>query len=139
MRRTTRAERRAEMAAGVERTPLRTYPKSIEAACYNHVRLALKRFGAPLRVGLPRHRGLEMILEDDLWLCVDAAREDTPVLAWFDFESRGRSALHAPVPCRLDLYHIHAGLVMGTALEALHEALREQLAPAAEGGTDAPR
>ncbi|BAU49992.1 hypothetical protein SVA_3456 [Sulfurifustis variabilis] len=121
------------MAAGVERTPLRTYPKQIDAACYNHVRLALLRFGAPLRVGLPRHRGLEVILDDDLWLCVDAAREDTPVLAWFDFETRGRSSLHAPVACRLDVYHVHAGLVMGTTLDALTDALRLRLAAAAQG------
>lgn len=126
------------MAAGVERTPLRTYPKHIEAACYNHVRLALRRFGAPLRLGLPRHRGLEIILEDDLWLCVDAAREDTPVLAWFDFATRGRASLHTPVPCRLELYHVHAGLVMGTALEALNEALRLRLAPDHQGESDAP-
>lgn len=127
------------MAGGFERAALRTYPKQIEAACYNHARLALLRFGSPLRVGLPRHRGLEVILEDDLWLCVDATREDAPVLAWFDFATRGRAALHAPVPCQLELYHVHAGLVMGTALEALDEALRLRLAPAAQGGNDAPR
>ena len=59
-------------------TALRTMPKSIEASVYNHVRLALRRLGFPLRVPVPGHRGLEIILDDRIWLCVDANAEESP-------------------------------------------------------------
>jgi hypothetical protein len=117
------------MHATRELIPLRTLPERIEAACYNQARLALARFGRPLRVALPRHRGLEVILDDARWLCVDAWRDELPVLAWRAFQARGRAALHEPVDCRLELYHAHAGLLMGTALEALDAALRDRIAP----------
>jgi len=104
---------------------LRTLPKTIEASVYNHVRLALRRLGSPLRVAVPGHRGLEIILESRVWMCVDANAEDQPVMAWLDFGNRGRDNLQAPVSCTLELYHSCAGLVMGSALDALNEALSE--------------
>jgi hypothetical protein len=109
---------------GVE--PLRTFPKRIEAACYNRARLALHRIAKPLRLALSEHRGLEVILDDDCWLVVDTLNNDQLILAWTQFEQH-RSALHEPVACVLHLYHVHAGLVMGTALEDLDRALTEQL------------
>jgi hypothetical protein len=122
-----------------ELRPLRSLPKRLEAVCYNRVRLALRRLGRPLRVPLPRHRGLEAILDNDAWVCVDTTRDDLPVLAWRAFGTQGRGGLHEPVDCRLDLYHFHAGLVMGSALDALDTALRELLAPpaGAPAGDDA--
>ncbi len=106
---------------------LRTMPKSIEASIYNHVRLALLRLGCPLRVGLSGHRGLEVILDHQTWLCVDANAEDQPVMAWLDFAVQHRDNLHEPVACTLELYHHCAGLVMGSALDSLNEALTERL------------
>ena len=109
--------------------PLRVMQKTIEAACYNHVRLALRRLGNPLRIDLPDHRGLHIILGDHLWLCVDRTRDDQPIMAWLDFDTRKRNqALHEPVPCQLRLYHVHAGLVMGSTLDALYQSLLKQLA-----------
>lgn len=108
-------------------TALRTMPKTIEASVYNHVRLALRRLGSPLRIAVPEHRGLEIILDDHLWLCVDVNADDQPVMAWLDFASHGRDDLQAPVPCALELYHRFAGLVMGSVLDALDEALAERL------------
>lgn len=107
--------------------PLRSLPKQVEAFCFNQVCLALRRIGKPLRLALPRHKTLEIVLYEDGWLCVDAARDDLPVLAWYGFEVHGRETLHEPIVCRLDLYHIHAGLVMGTVLDALQDALKERL------------
>jgi hypothetical protein len=127
--------------AGVRELPaLRSFPKRLEASCYNRVRLALGRFGRPLRLPLPQHRGLEAILDDDAWVCVDTTCDDLPVLAWLAFAVRGRSSLHEPVDCRLELYHWHAGLIMGTALEALDEALKARLAPPSPAlvGDDTP-
>jgi hypothetical protein len=127
------------MTAKREFQPLRSLPKRLEAAYYNRVRLALSRLGRPLRVALPQHRGLEAILDNDAWVCVDTTRDDLPVLAWRAFGTRVRESLHEPVDCRLELYHWHAGLIMGTALEALDTALRARLAlpSPAPGGCDA--
>jgi hypothetical protein len=102
---------------------LHSLSKTIEAACYNRVRLSLARSKRPLRVALPGHRGLEMILENRYWLCVDSLLDDLPVLALHEFETANRSELHAPVRCQLSFYQPHAGLVMGSVLDALQEAL----------------
>jgi hypothetical protein len=104
--------------------PLHVMRKRIDASCYNQVRLALRRLGNPLRVELPEHRGLEIILENDNWLCVDSARNDQPIMAWLAFDTRKHNnALHEQVPCELHLYHMHAGLIMGSALDALEQSL----------------
>ena len=108
-------------------TALRTMPKSIEASIYNHVRLALRRLDSPLRVAVPGHRGLEIILDDHIWLCVDANADDQPVMAWLDFGAHHRDNLHEPVSCTLELYHRSAGLVMGSVLDSLDETLVDQL------------
>lgn len=106
----------------VGRHALRTFPKIIEAQDFNRVRLALARVAKPLRLSLPNHRGLEVILDDDCWLVVDSLKADEPVLARTAFK-RPHAALHEPVVCELRLYHMHAGLIMGTALEALAQAI----------------
>lgn len=107
----------ADLLAGL--TPIRVPPKRIDAACYNRIRLGLLRHGAPLRVRVPGHQGLEIILTDGAWLGLDAYRDDLPIISWSEFEIRARTGLHEPVMCRLCFYHIHAGLIMGSALESL--------------------
>jgi hypothetical protein len=109
--------------------PLRVMPKQIPAACYNRARLALIRIGKPLRIGLTRHRGLEMVLDDAAWTCVDSLAEDQLILAWRAFAGGGRGSLTEPVACELFLYHHCAGLVMGSALTDLEQALEALLAP----------
>lgn len=111
--------------------PLRTMPKQVPATCYNRVRLALLRIGKPLRIALTRHRGLEIVLADDTWRCVDSLAGDQLILAWHRFASVGRDNLVEPVACELVLYHHCAGLVMGTALNDLEQAVEALLAPAA--------
>jgi len=115
------------MAKVTDLPPLRVMPKAIEASCYNRVRLALRRLGKPLRFALREHRGLDAILDDRAWVCVDTNAGDFPVLAWCEFAVRGRDNLHRPVECRLKLFHWKAGLIMGTALEAIDSALAERL------------
>lgn len=58
---------------------------------------------------------------------MDTNAEDQPVLAWFNFSGHGRDNLHEPVTCNLDLYHRCAGLVMGSVIDALDEALAQCL------------
>ena len=96
--------------------PWRIFPKTIEATCYNRGRLALLRIGYPLRVTLQQHRGLEVILSNTAWLCVDSNADDQPILAWREFQIHGRLNLYQPVSCELWLYHSCAGLIMGSAL-----------------------
>ncbi|MHB1914864.1 MAG: hypothetical protein ACYCPX_09415 [Acidiferrobacteraceae bacterium] len=109
--------------------PLKTVPKSVDARCYNKVRLALLRLPHPVHVELPRLR-LEMILERDCWMARSLA-DGAPMLSWTGFDSRGR-ALHEAVPCELHLYHVHAGLLMGNALEHLCAALDQALSQAVD-------
>lgn len=106
-------------------TPLRSMPKTVPAGHYNDVRLALRRLGNPLRIEMPR-LNLEIVLYDKVWWCLRHYEDELPFLAWTDFKAR-RAGLHDPVPCQLHLYHFHAGLLMGTALDALQERVRERL------------
>jgi len=107
--------------------PLRIFPKKIEAACYNRGRLALLRYGSPLRVTLSLHRGLEVILNNEVWLCVDSLANDQPILAWREFKIHARDNLYKPVSCKLCLYHNCAGLIMGSVLDDLHQGLDQIL------------
>jgi hypothetical protein len=109
-----------------ELEPLRVWPKLIPAAHYNSVRLALRRLGCPLRHQLERP-ALILLLHEDFWAGMAPWDEDLPLLAWTGFDTR-RSALDQPVACRLHLYHAHAGLLMGVALEALDAGLKARLA-----------
>jgi hypothetical protein len=105
--------------------PLRIFPKKIDSACYNRARLVLLRIGNPLRVTLQKHRGLEVILSNANWLCVDSFADDQPVMAWCDFKIQARNNLHLPVATNLWLFHSCSGLVMGSALDDLHQSLNE--------------
>jgi hypothetical protein len=115
------------MKASYETPPLRILPKRIEAACYNRVRLALLRLENPLRLTLTQHRGLEVILYDESWFCVDSFADDQLVLAWRDFQIHGRDNLCEPVACELWLYHHCAGLIMGSALDDLQQVIEQRL------------
>lgn len=113
--------------------PLRTMPKEIPAGCYNRVRLALIRLGKPLRINLTRHRGLVIVLSDAAWYCVDSLAEDQLIMVWREFASAGRDDLTEPVACELLLYHHCAGLVMGSALGDLEQAIEARLTPLKAG------
>jgi len=44
-------------------------------------------------------------------------------LAWRKFQTSSRLNLHLPISCELWLYHSCAGLIMGSALDDLDQAL----------------
>jgi hypothetical protein len=69
---------------------------------------------------------LILLLDEDLWAGMAPWDEELPLLAWSDFDTR-RSGLDQPVACRLHLYHAHAGLLMGVALDALDAGLKARL------------
>jgi len=104
-----------------------TLQKIVPAEDYNRVRLALRRISNPLRIELQGMRCLDIILSDQYWLCIDPCMDDHRIMAWTDFQSSNRSAIHEPVGCMLRLYHVHAGLVMGEVLEALGSTLCQKL------------
>jgi hypothetical protein len=99
------------------------------AAQFNAVRLALLRLGEPVRFALPGLRTLEMVLEQQAWICVDSGLNDFPVLAWVDFEASDREALHEPVSCMLYTYHAHAHIIESRVLQAISEFVNVRLRP----------
>lgn len=110
----------------------RTREDTLSAASFNQGRLALRRLGRPLRFPLPGLRTLEMVLDTDLWVCLDAGLSDFPVIAWLDFQA-ARSSLHEPIPCRVYTYHAHAEVVEPQILEKTAQVLSERLRRRAAG------
>ena len=98
---------------------------SVDAQHYNHVHVALNHLGEGVRLELPRLKTLDLILQRDAWIVVDRAFNDLPVVAWADFETRGRNALHQPIPCRVRLFHATGGIIMKRTLEAMEMLLGE--------------
>jgi hypothetical protein len=48
-------------------------------------------------------------------------------MAWLDFAGHHRDNLQEPVACTLELYHRCAGLVIGSSLDSLDEALAKRI------------
>ena len=116
------------MKSRIEDVPkLRTIRTQIEGGRFNQVKLGLLRLGSPIRLALAGLRGMDVVVEDKAWVCVDRTLYDLPVLAWTDFETAERRAIHEPVPCRLHYYHVHADLIAETVLSTLLSALAERL------------
>lgn len=114
------------MAQWLDEYPvLRVMQKTITAEDYNRIRLGMSREKLPWRFELKQFRCLQCVLYETAWVCVDECQDDLPILAWTDFNVAQRESLESPVYCKLRLYHVHAGLVMGTALEALVETVDE--------------
>ncbi|MCX4188618.1 hypothetical protein [Methylophaga sp. OBS4] len=99
----------------------------LNAGIYNQVRLALKRLDRELRLSLPGLRHLDLILQPDAWIIVDRVLSDVPVVAWTDFKTKDRTALHTPVSCRVRLYHASAGAILERALTEMMSILDERL------------
>jgi len=99
----------------------------VEASLYNLWRRARLHFKFPMRLPVPGHEGLVLILEEDEWVCADVRQNDLPILAWVEFEDRHRDALHVPVKCKLNYYHFAASKFRAGVLESMKEALEARL------------
>ncbi len=99
----------------------------VDAPTFNQIRLALLRLNNPLRCPLRSLRGLDMLLTDDAWVCVDRTLNDVPVVAWIDFQTHSRNALHEPVACELRYYHAHAHMIIGTLFNDISLELNGRL------------
>lgn len=106
--------------------PIRSIPCTLDAALYNHARLALLRIGSPLELELER-LGIDLVLEKSCWVGYHCRQISLPLIAWEGFDA-GRSALDAPVACTMHLYHQHSWLRMPQILLALDEELQLRLA-----------
>ena len=116
------------MKTRIENVPkLKTERMLIDGSRYNQVRLGLLRLENPLRLKLTGLRGMDIILHNTAWVCVDRTMYDLPVLAWTDFESSRRQGLHEPVQCCLHFYHIHADLIIETVLATTTSVLTQLL------------
>lgn len=99
----------------------------LEARLYNLWRRARLHLCLPIRIPLPEQAGVVMIVETRELICVNARHNDLPILAWVEFEDSRRSALHTPVPCKLNYYHFAASRYRARALEAMTEELERRL------------
>lgn len=102
----------------------------VSAQRYDQVQTALRYLEPPLRFAIPTLRNLQMIVDNESWVCVDASLNNLPVAAWTAFQTQERGSLHGPVACRISHYHTHAGLVMETALCEMEKHLAQALLPA---------
>lgn len=108
--------------------------QQIDAHTFNTIRLGMLRLPAPIRLAIPGMRDLRILLDKDLWLCVDESNNDLPILAFSDFEVANRTELAAPVKCLVRYYHYHADLIRQAALETAVSYINQQLHP-----TDQPQ
>lgn len=116
------------MNSRIDEVPkLRTRPATITGQCYNQVRLGLLRLKNPLRIPLPGLRGMDIILDNQAWVCVDRTLYDLPVLAWTDFDLGARGGIHEPVHCLLHHYHIYADLITQTVLSTVTNEIAKRL------------
>lgn len=115
--------------------PLRVMSQSIDAECFNTVRIAMLRHGAPLAVELKRPL-LTMLVDESVWVAVPPWDHTLPLLMWRSFDHAQRGGLHEPVHCELRLFDMRSGLVMRTALDALCEELRVLLSSIKTSGGD---
>ncbi len=104
-------------------TPLRVLPKTLDAAQYNRVRVGILRLGTPLYLSLAEFPGLTCALDSRVWIVFDEIGAGLPILAWLNFQRAQSNVLHMPVSCELRLYHAHAGLIMGRAVDAIETAV----------------
>ncbi len=105
--------------------PIRSIPYSLDAALYNHARLALLRIGNPLELEL-EYLGIDLVLEKSCWTGYHCLQISLPLIAWDGFDT-SRSALDAPVGCTVHLYHHHSWLQLPRILLALDKELQAQL------------
>ena len=100
----------------------------VDATYFNQVQTALKRIGSQIRLSIPKLSHLDLILQTDAWIVVDRVLHDIPVVAWTNFQTRGRDNLHEPVDCEIRLYHFAAGMILKRTLDAMEVMLGQSLA-----------
>lgn len=99
----------------------------VDALYYNHVQTALKQLGNQIRLTIPKLKHLDLIIQKDAWIIVDTVLNDVPVVAWTNFEIKGRESLHEPIQCEIRFFHYAASMILNRTLEAMELMLGEEL------------
>ena len=99
----------------------------VDALYYNHVQTALKQLGNQIRLTIPKLKHLDLIIQKDAWIIVDIVLNDVPVVAWTNFETKGRDSLHEPIQCEIRFFHYAASMILNRTLEAMELMLGEVL------------
>jgi len=99
----------------------------VDAKLYNTWLRAKRHLKLPMRWPLVDYSGFVMIVEDEAWVCVDQSNNDFPVLAWIEFEDQCRDALHLPIKCKLNYYHVAATKVRAHSLELMQQETENHL------------
>ena len=107
---------------------LREHDATVDANYYNHVLVALKRLGKQIRFRIPKLKHLDLILQKDAWVVVDRALYDYPIVAWTEFEVKGRDTMHEPIKCKIRYFHVNATMIKARTLDAMEMLLGEELA-----------
>ncbi len=107
-----------------------TYTSAVEAPLYNTIRRAVLHSTQPIRIPIAGLSHIEMIIDEDSWVCVDTTNNDFPIVSWVTFETSKRYALSAPVQCEKNYYHYAAGKVAASALKTAKKYLTEMYSPA---------
>ncbi len=100
-------------------------PGKVNALYFNHVQHALKHLGNQIRLTIPKLKHLDLIIQKDAWIIVDKVLNDVPVVAWTNFEIKGRESLHEPIKCEIRYFHYAASMIMNRTLEAMELMLGE--------------
>lgn len=91
------------------------YHTKIDAPVFNRIKLAQIRKGKgrwhALRVHLKELRHLDLIIDDETWICVDRDQNDIPIIAWLNFKTEHRQDLHKAIECDIYSYHAYADMI----------------------------
>jgi len=99
----------------------------IAAEHFNTVQIALKRINQLIRFEPPELRTLDLILDAEEWIVVDHSSNDISVVAWSEFQTQSRTNLHEPIKCSLNLYHVHADIILDKVIIAMDLILAKML------------
>ena len=100
----------------------------VKAERYNLIQLALARLDGPLRFPLIGLRNLDILLDREVWACVDRSVLDLPVAAWNQFDVKDRNNLREDVSCELRHYQVNTDILLPYMWMTLESILRGRLA-----------
>jgi len=106
---------------------LHTREGKMDAIYFNHVQTALKKLGPQIRLRIPKLKHLELIIQRDVWVVVDLALSEFPILCWTNFQSQNRDNLHEAVPCEVRYFHYGASMIYNKTIEGMELMLGELL------------
>ena len=100
---------------------------SVPAELFNLVRLSLVRLESSLRFPVPGLKNIEMMLDNETWICIDSSLNDIPIMAWTEFESSHRDSLVEPIACQYYTYHVHADKIFDKVVGYMADYLDARL------------